>query len=114
MADWPKPSLALVRGTWLESLLGPDSPDAYLWVGRRDELTMEPRPTELYRDEKYVAELERRSRIGGHPFDRQTLTRPRPKKWADNFPTGDVFVPLKGPPAELRTNRVEKSLIKKE
>jgi hypothetical protein len=107
MAAWPKPSLAIVRGTSLEQLLGRDGSDAYLWVGRRDELTMEARPVELYRDEKYVAELERRSRIGGHPLDRQALTTARPKKWADNFPTGDVFVPIKRPPATLETKQID-------
>jgi hypothetical protein len=112
MAAWPKPSMAIVGGTWLEALLGPDGPDAYLWMGRRDELTMERRPLELYRDERYVAELERRSRLGGRPFDRQALTKPRPKKWADNFPTGDVFMPIKQPSARLKTKQINKPLSK--
>jgi hypothetical protein len=113
MAAWPKPSLAFVRGTWLESVLGADGPDAYLWLGRRDELTMERRPVELYRDAKYVEELDRRARIAGRPLDRQELSKARPKKWADNFPSGDIFVPIKRPPTGLQTKRIEKPLATK-
>jgi hypothetical protein len=113
MAAWPKPSLALVRGTWLETVLGPDGPDAYLWVGRRDELTMERRPVELYRDAKYIEELQRRARIAGRPLDREELSKARPKKWADNFPAGDVFVPITRPPAGLETKRIEKPFVTK-
>jgi hypothetical protein len=98
MARWPKPSLAQVKGTWLEPLLGPDGPDGLLYVGRRDELTMERRPVELYRDAAYVRELDRRSRIArGRPLDRAELLRPWPKKWAENFPEGDVMKPAAQP-----------------
>jgi len=107
MAAWPKPSLALVRGTWLEPLLGPDGPDGYLYLGRRDDLTMERRPVELYRDEEYVGELDRRFRISqGRPLDRAELSRPRPKKWVDNFPVGDVMVPVERPEAEKKKDKL--------
>lgn len=115
LASWPKPSLALVRGTWLENLEGvddgldifvdaqtgkrataadrrkapKDGPDAILYLGPRAELTMEPRPVELFRDDAYFQELNRRHQLAhNRPLDRAELLKPRPSKWVDNFPTG--------------------------
>jgi hypothetical protein len=54
---------------------------------------MEPRSPDLFRDEAYLRELDRRHRLAhGRPLDREALMKPRPKKWADNFPQGDVFI----------------------
>jgi hypothetical protein len=115
LSAWPRPSLALVADTWLalpkdagredvlQQMAGevpPAAPrpkaDALLYLGPRDELTMEQLPADVYRDEVYLEELDRRSRIcQGRPLDRTELTRPRPKKWADMFPEGDVFIRAK-------------------
>jgi hypothetical protein len=112
LSAWPRPSLALVADTWLalpkhagrEDVLQPlagDVPpslprpkaDALLYLGRRDELTMEQLPADAYGEEVYLRELDRRSRIcKGRPLDRDELIRPRPKKWAERFPEGDVFI----------------------
>ena len=67
--------------------------DALLYLGPRDDLTMEQLPADVYRDNAYVVELDRRSRIcRGRPLDRAELSRPRPKRWSENFPDGDVFI----------------------
>jgi hypothetical protein len=112
LSAWPRPSVALVADTWLalpkdagredvprqRAWEGPPSPpwpqaDAILYLGPRDELSMEQLPADVYRDEAYVQELDRRSRIcRGRPLDRAALTRPRPRKWAEMFPAGDVFI----------------------
>jgi hypothetical protein len=112
VSAWPRPSAALVGGTWLalprnagrddvlrdlEGGAPPRAPrpkaDALLYLGPRDELTMEQLPPDVYRDEAYLQELDRRSRIcKGRPLDRAELTKPRPKRWAETFPVGDVFI----------------------
>jgi hypothetical protein len=124
LAEWPRPSLALVRGTWLENLEGVDEgldvffdaktgkratpadrqkeskdrPDAILYLGPRAELTMEPRPVELFRDDSYFQELNRRHQLAhGRPLDRAELLRPRPQKWVENFPAGAGDVLQKSP-----------------
>jgi hypothetical protein len=112
LSAWPRPSVALVANTWLAlpkdagredvlqqraGVVPPSLPrpkaDALLYLGRRDELTVEQLPAEVYGDEVYLQELDRRSRIcKGRPLDRAELTRPRPKKWAEMFPEGDAFI----------------------
>jgi hypothetical protein len=112
LSAWPRPSVALIAGTWLalpkdtprEDVLQkfeaegpPPNPrpkaDALLYLGRRDDLTMEPLIPDVYRDHAYVQELDRRSRIcKGRPLDRAELTKPRPQKWAEMFPAGDIMM----------------------
>jgi len=115
LSAWPRPSVALIANTWLalpksaaqEDVLHEfqdDEPrlairpkaDALLYLGPRDDLTMEQLPAAVYSDKAYVEELDRRSRIcQGRPLDRAELTKPRSKKWAENFPEGDVFIQAK-------------------
>ncbi|TAH36386.1 MAG: hypothetical protein EYC70_11340 [Planctomycetota bacterium] len=110
LASWPRPSLALVAGTWLalprgsgqeDVLIEPGAAgrqpgleaDALLYLGFRNELTMEQVSPDLYRDEAYLQELDRRSRIcRGRPLERSELGKPRPAKWAEMFPEGDIFI----------------------
>jgi hypothetical protein len=72
MASWPVPSLAPVKGTWLDNLdssyfsgypgeWGSASVDAYLYVGRRALLMHQPISARTVLDEEYIAELERRA-----------------------------------------------------
>jgi hypothetical protein len=109
---WPRPSVALVANTWLALPPGPaqdvfqplrggkprpptrPQANALLYLGPCDELTMEQTPADVFRDSAYVEELDRRSRriCKGRALDRAELTRPRPKKWVQNFPDGDVFL----------------------
>jgi hypothetical protein len=94
MAAWPKPSLVLIKDTWLGALesaaifpgmIGPDGQrrnpyeglkladmvDAYLYFGPQNSLTRS-KPSEAFKDEAYVKELSRRSQIMfGQPFDPQ-------------------------------------------
>src|SRR5262249_41413467 len=107
LAGWPRPSIALIADTWLAvpkgapregalkvgtETLRPRA-DALLYLGPRNELTLEPLPPDIYRDEAYVKELDRRSKICmGQPLDLAKLTKPRPTKWAEVFPDGDVFI----------------------
>jgi hypothetical protein len=112
LSGWTRPSVALVANTWLalpkaaakedvlRSVRGgeprsavPPKADALLYLGPRNDLTMEQRPPDSFRDGAYLEELDRRSRIcRGRPLDRAELTKPRPKRWAENFPDGDVFI----------------------
>lgn len=80
MASWPMPSIAPVKGTWLDRLdssyfegfpgkWGSVSVDAYLYVGRRDLLMRQPRSTKAVLDKNYLAELERRADTLGDPPD---------------------------------------------
>jgi hypothetical protein len=112
LGTWPRPSVALVANTWLALPKGAEEEDvlhnyqgeeprpairpkadALLYLGPRNDLTMEQRPPDIYRDGAYVEELDRRSRIfKGRLLDRAELTKPRPNKWAENFPDGDVFI----------------------
>jgi hypothetical protein len=110
LSRWPRPSLAMLKDTWLGDLpkggvvqdvmIGPDGKralpvqrktladkgDAYLYLGPIAELTMEDRSPELFRDAVYVAELRRRHRIAhGREMDAGALLKPRPTKWIDNF-----------------------------
>jgi hypothetical protein len=115
LRTWPRPSLALIASTWLalpksaaqkdvlhrlqdgesRRAIQPNA-DGLLYLGPRDALTMEKLPGDIYSDETYVKELDRRSRIcKGRPLDRSELTKPRPNKWADNFPGGDIFIQKK-------------------
>jgi hypothetical protein len=112
LADWPRPSLATLKGTWLAQLpaggavqdimIGPkskrtvpalrktlaDKGDAYLYLGPVADLTMEERSPDLFRDADYVAELKRRHKIAqGRELDAEALLLPRPVKWIDNFST---------------------------
>jgi hypothetical protein len=95
-SSWPEPSIISLKGTWLGSLdtsalpgkffaKQPDGTvkpvslykgmkcedlfDAFLYLGRRDKLTLSPAPPEVFQDDNYWAELDRRSRlIFGRPF----------------------------------------------
>jgi hypothetical protein len=126
LASWPRPSLALLQGTWLGNLEAAgigimdvvmikdgkpaeekppkpetleDKADAYLYLGPRDALTMEPRSPDLFRDDAYLRELNRRHRlIVGQPLDRAELMKERPKKYLDNFQAPRIYQRLGGPP----------------
>jgi hypothetical protein len=98
MAPWPKPSLVLVKDTWLGALettallpplIGPDGRprdpfagltlgdivDAYLYLGPRDSLTRSNTSPETLKDQEYLDELTRRSQlIFGQPFDPRRLS----------------------------------------
>jgi hypothetical protein len=74
LRGWQTPSIALVKGTWLgDKALGPagnapkleDLADAFLYFGPARSLKQSFPPASLYRDEAYLAELERRDRIQG-------------------------------------------------
>jgi len=93
LTTWPKPSLVLLKATWLGTLgagdiypgvIGPDGQlqnpyaglsaadlaDAYLYLGPRGSLTWSQPSPGVLRDEAYLAELNRRARIMfGQPFD---------------------------------------------
>jgi len=117
LKSWPRPSLVLLQNTWLGALdtgsvdskneviffkngkNGPQQPaatqseiyadraDAYLYLGPYGTLTMTQVPAEIYCDEAYVNELDRRHRLAtGRPLDREKLLKPRPKQWAENLP----------------------------
>jgi hypothetical protein len=98
MAAWSKPSLVLVKDTWLGALettalvppmIGPDGRprdpfagltlgdmvDAYLYLGPRDCLTRSNPSAETLKDQAYLDELSRRSQIlFGQPFDPRRLS----------------------------------------
>jgi hypothetical protein len=100
MAAWPKPTLVVIKDTWLGALettaivpplIGPDRRprdpfagltfgdmvDAYLYLGPRDSLTRSNPTPETLKDHAYLNELNRRSQILlGRPFDPQTLSGP--------------------------------------
>jgi len=94
LASWPKPSLVLVKDTWLgqlspdlitpagrmkTSLDGPwipapspfkgmliqDATDAYLYLGPKASLRYDSIPPEVLRDEAYQRELQRRQELSG-------------------------------------------------
>jgi hypothetical protein len=59
---------------------------------------MEDRSPDLFNDDKYFTELNRRHQlVHGRPLDRAELLKPRPKKWKDNF-SAPVF--FQNPPAK--------------
>src|SRR5262249_52040152 len=91
LAPWPKPSLAILKGTWLGALdasltmrilksrdggkciynpygetLLEDAADPYLYLGPSDSLTISLPSPDIFRDEVYVTELKRRFKILGH------------------------------------------------
>jgi hypothetical protein len=100
MAAWSKPSLVLIKDTWLGALettalfppmIGPDGRprnpfagltfgdmvDAYLYLGPRDSLTRSNPSPETLKDQAYLDELNRRSQIMfGQPLDAQKLSSP--------------------------------------
>lgn len=80
MADWPRPSIVAIEGSWLEELdsayfneppgeKGYPGVDAYLYVGPRDTLLREPRSAQAILDDEYIAELEQRAASIGQPPD---------------------------------------------
>ncbi len=94
LESWPKPSLALLKGTWLgaldaslaffavasrdggKCLYNPnvgtsieDKADAYLYLGPGNSLTRSLPSPDLYKDEAYVNELKRRHKLQGSDFD---------------------------------------------
>ena len=94
LATWPKPSLVLLKGTWLGGLdaslsmrevtsrdggkciynpytgtLLEDTVDAFLYLGSGNSLTRSLPPPDLYKDEAYVTELMRRHKLMGGNFD---------------------------------------------
>jgi hypothetical protein len=111
LSSWPKPSIALIKGTWLGALdagftsvsdvfITPDGnrvnpaqgrrkedvADAYLYLGPVDSLTMSHPSPKLYLDEAYFRELNRRHIImTGQPLNLAELTKEKPKKYIDNF-----------------------------
>jgi hypothetical protein len=113
LATWPRPSLALVKGTWLGALDGalfmrviklvpgrdPFNPfagthledlvDAYLYLGPSDSLTTSVPPSETYQDEAYVKELKRRYNIAfGRELNPEFFTRTLPRKYRDHMRIG--------------------------
>jgi hypothetical protein len=106
LAKWPKPSIALVKGTWLGALdgslivrvtarepgRGPYNPftgtkieelvDAYLYLGPLDSLTTSVPSPETYQDEAYVKELKMRHFIArGWDLSSASFTRTVPRKY---------------------------------
>jgi hypothetical protein len=84
MASWPRPSMALIEGTWLAAqpvvyralepdLTFGDQVDAVLWLGPETTLTASQADPEIYRSGDYATELARRStilsEIEGQPID---------------------------------------------
>jgi hypothetical protein len=84
LRSWPRPSFALVEGTWLGAqkmsfrALGrvpryEEQVDAVLWLGPESSLTASQADPSLYRSGAYAAELTRRSeiltKIGGELVD---------------------------------------------
>jgi hypothetical protein len=84
LRSWPRPSLALLRGTWLgeqhvtyralePGLVYSDWADAVLWFGPESTLTSSQADPAIYASGAYAAELARRSRvltrITGRPVD---------------------------------------------
>ena len=94
LISWPKPSLAILKGTRLGALdaslvmrvvtsrdggkciynpygetLLEVAADAYLYLGPSDSLTNSPPAPDIFKDEVYVKELKRRFKIMGGDFD---------------------------------------------
>ncbi|HMI82742.1 MAG TPA: hypothetical protein VK550_01550 [Polyangiaceae bacterium] len=82
MASWPVPSLVKLEGSWLAQLdpalfneeaapgqLGYPRVDAYLYVGRRDDLLTDGRSAKAVLDQDYIAELRRRADAVSAPPD---------------------------------------------
>jgi len=124
MESWAAPTMAVVRGSWLEGLncqkfpaaimINPASgggadqmmgapsgvtlaapvsqitqADAYLYVGKRDGLTMSPFALDIYLDAAYFNEQSRRHRIlFGEPLDPTAVLRGNPRLYVDRFPAG--------------------------
>jgi len=108
LASWPRPSLALLRGTWLGALEPgsflsqrrvnrvmhdaypgtklQDLANAYLYLGPRDSLTRSRPSPNLYRkDQAYLRELQRRRELEvGMPLDLKSFLQERPKKYFNN------------------------------
>jgi len=112
LANWAKPSLVILKDSWLGAidtsdlgtldimvdsngnLVSPwdvketfkDKADAYLYLGPLDTLTIEGRDSDLFLDDAYFHELNRRYKLmHGRELKREELMKPRPKKWVDNF-----------------------------
>lgn len=92
MSRWPVPSMISLRGTWLNdlpagyfdpedavgTLHGYPGVDAYVYLGPRDLLLMEPAPAASVLDTAYIAELRRRAASSdglGGPADPATIVR---------------------------------------
>jgi len=111
LASWPKPSLVLLKGTWVGELdaslvirliTSPDggkcwyslygetkleeAVDAYLYLGPSDSLTRSIPPPDIYRDEVYLNELNRRHKIMGRDFDSLALLKEPSKKFDYKLP----------------------------
>ena len=94
LVSWPKPSLAILKGTWLGALdaslvmmvlnsrdggkciynpygetLLEVAADAYLYLGPGDSLINSLPSPDIFKDEVYVKELKRRFKIMGRDFD---------------------------------------------
>lgn len=114
LAAWLKPTIALLRGTWLGAIeFGPiiapnvtmqvagkkvkpyegrrlaDLAEGYLYLGPRDSLTAVPPTPDTYRDETYFQEMNRRNVLkSGRPLNREALIADAergPRKFADIF-----------------------------
>jgi hypothetical protein len=108
IAKWPKPSLAVVKETWLGAQAGslimavtirslgraPYNPyaettieelaDAFLYLGPSDSLTTSGPSPEIYQDEAYVKELKRRHiLVRGREMDPGATTFTLPRKYRD-------------------------------
>lgn len=114
LAGWQKPMIALLRGTWLGAIeFGPiiapnvtmeiagkkvkpyggrtlaDLADAYLYLGPRHLLTAVPPMPDVYRDDAYFQEMNRRNVLKeGRPLNREGLMADAergPRRFADIF-----------------------------
>lgn len=105
LGSWPRPSLALLGGTWLGSLEPAsflsqkrvnrvmhdaypgtnlqDLADAYLYLGPRNSLTRsQPSPNMYRKDPAYLRELQRRRELEvGVPLDLKSFLEEKPKKY---------------------------------
>lgn len=87
MQPWPRPSIVLIKGTWLADLDLPyfmwpfpkrmagdaiaDKADAYLYLGPGDSLIYEKTPASILDDQSYMAEVSRRFSIDANALRRR-------------------------------------------
>ncbi len=89
LTRWQAPSLAILKETWLgaideDEFTFAEVADGYLYLGPRRALTISRPSPEIYRDDRYFAELERRYRIqAGDPsakLDREPFLKEKPRR----------------------------------
>ena len=85
LSDWPIPTLAAIKGTWLANAdLGRFFPggnrvdgkvDGYLYLGPRRALLYQPVPARAVLDTTYIAEMRRRAQAIGAPMGAAQILR---------------------------------------